>query len=104
MRDSVQTRTVRDAILDATDDLLIKFGYKKMTIDDLAREVGIGKGTVYLHFPSKEEIALSHIDRIIEAWRRKRPDVDVRALGRFSREAAVMAVLARPLRPPGVAS
>ena len=37
-----------------------------MTIDDLAREVGIGKGSVYLHFTSKEEIALSHIDRIIE--------------------------------------
>jgi AcrR family transcriptional regulator len=37
-----------------------------MTIDDLAREVGIGKGSVYLHFSSKEEIALSHIDRIIE--------------------------------------
>jgi len=71
MRDSVQTRTVRDAILDATDDLLIKFGYKKMTIDDLAREVGIGKGTVYLHFPSKEEIALSHIDRIIERLKTK---------------------------------
>jgi len=66
MRDSVQTRTIRDAILDATDELLKKFGYRKMTIDDLAREVGIGKGTVYLHFPSKEEIALSHIDRIIE--------------------------------------
>jgi|SRR3954466_13180705 AcrR family transcriptional regulator len=66
MRDSVQTRTVRDAILDATDELLKKFGYRKMTIDDLAREVGIGKGTVYLHFSSKEEIALSHIDRIIE--------------------------------------
>ena len=37
-----------------------------MTIDDLAQEVGIGKGSVYLHFSSKEEIALSHIDRIIE--------------------------------------
>src|SRR3954465_8526279 len=66
MRDSVQTRTVRDAILDATDELLKKFGYRKMTIDDLAREVGIGKGSVYLHFSAKEEIALSHIDRIIE--------------------------------------
>ena len=66
MRDSVQTRTVKDAILDATDELLTRYGYKKMTIDDLAREVGIGKGTVYLHFPSKEEIVLSHIDRIIE--------------------------------------
>jgi len=66
MRDSVQTRSVRDAILDATDDLLRRYGYRKMTIDDLAREVGIGKGTVYLYFPSKEEIALCHIDRIIE--------------------------------------
>lgn len=66
MRDSVKKRTVRDAILDATDELLRRYGYKKMTIDDLAREVGIGKGTVYLYFPSKEEIALSHVDRIIE--------------------------------------
>jgi AcrR family transcriptional regulator len=66
MRDSVNKRTLKDDILDATDDLLKRFGYRKMTIDDLAREVGIGKGTVYLYFSSKEEIALSHIDRIIE--------------------------------------
>ncbi len=66
MRDSVRQKTTKDAILDATDRLLARYGYKKMTIDDLAREVGIGKGSVYLHFSSKEEIALSHIDRIIE--------------------------------------
>jgi AcrR family transcriptional regulator len=71
MRDSVQTRTIKDAILDATDELLARYGYKKMTIDDLAHEVGIGKGTVYLHFPSKEEIVLSHIDRIIERLKRR---------------------------------
>ena len=66
MRDAVQQKTTRDAILDATDRLLAKYGYKKMTIDDLAQEVGIGKGSIYLHFTSKEEIALSHIHRIIE--------------------------------------
>jgi AcrR family transcriptional regulator len=66
MRDAVQQKSTRDAILDATDRLLARYGYKKMTIDDLAHEVGIGKGSVYLHFTSKEEIALSHIDRIIE--------------------------------------
>lgn len=71
MRDSARTKSVRDAILDAADDLLTRFGYKKMTIDDLARAVGIGKGTVYLYFPSKEEIALSHIDRIIERLKSK---------------------------------
>src|SRR2546421_5275089 len=66
MRDAVSTTSTRDAILNATDRLLARFGFKKMTIEDLAREVGIGKGSVYLHFPSKEEIALSHIDRLIE--------------------------------------
>jgi AcrR family transcriptional regulator len=66
MRNGVQTREVREAILDATDQILSRSGYKKMTIDDLAQTVGIGKGSVYLHFTSKEEIALSHIDRIIE--------------------------------------
>jgi AcrR family transcriptional regulator len=62
----VQTKEVREALLDATDRLLSSRGYQKMTIDDLAREVGIGKGSVYLHFSSKEEIALSHVDRIVE--------------------------------------
>jgi TetR/AcrR family fatty acid metabolism transcriptional regulator len=66
MRDSAQPRDIKNAILDATDRLLAGNGYKNMTIDDLAAEVGIGKGSVYLHFSSKEEIVLSHIDRIIE--------------------------------------
>ncbi len=66
MKNAVSQKSTRDAILDATDRLLTRNSYKKMTIDDLAQEVGIGKGSIYLHFESKEEIALSHIDRIIE--------------------------------------
>lgn len=66
MRTAVQTVEVREAILDATDDFLARFGYKKMTIDNLAQVVGIGKGSIYLHFASKEEIALSHVDRIVD--------------------------------------
>lgn len=57
---------VKDAILDATDRLLARYGYKKMTVEDISVEVGIGKGTIYLHFTSKEEIVLSHIDRIVD--------------------------------------
>jgi AcrR family transcriptional regulator len=71
MKSSVKQKEVRDAILDATDSLLSRYGYKKMTIDDLAKEVGIGKGSVYLHFTSKEEIVLSHVDRIIEQLKGK---------------------------------
>lgn len=57
---------IKDAILDATDRLLARFGYRKMTVEDIAAETGIGKGTIYLHFSSKEEVVLSHIDRIVD--------------------------------------
>ena len=56
--------TARDRILDAADRLLGRYGYRKMTIDDLAREAGIGKGTVYLSFASKADVALACIDRM----------------------------------------
>lgn len=62
-RDSV---AIKDSILDATDRLLARFGYRKMTVEDISVEAGIGKGTIYLHFSSKEEVVLSHIDRIVE--------------------------------------
>lgn len=66
MRKIAQREDIRDLILDAVDVLLARYGYKKMTMDDLAKRVGIGKGTIYLHFPGKEELILSHIDRIAE--------------------------------------
>jgi AcrR family transcriptional regulator len=56
----------RNAILDAADRLMAHFGYQKMTMEDIAREAGIGKRTIYLHFESKEELALATADRNIE--------------------------------------
>jgi AcrR family transcriptional regulator len=64
MRDIARSENIRDLILDAVDILLARYGFRKMTMDDVARQVGIGKGTIYLHFPGKEELILSHIDRI----------------------------------------
>jgi AcrR family transcriptional regulator len=66
MRQIARRDDIRDLILDAVDVLLAKYGYKKMTMEDVARQVGIGKGTIYLHFPGKEELVLAHIDRIAE--------------------------------------
>lgn len=59
-------RDMREIILDATERLLARYGYQKMTMEDLAREAGIGKRTIYLHFPGKEEVALCSIDRVVE--------------------------------------
>jgi AcrR family transcriptional regulator len=71
MRHIARRSDIRDLILDAVDTLIANFGYRKMTMEDVARQVGIGKGTIYLHFPSKEELVLAHIDRIAETVVRK---------------------------------
>ena len=70
---------VREAILDATDRLLARFGYRKMTVEDIAAEAGIGKGTVYLHFSSKEEVVLSHVDRIVDRLKQQHLEVIARS-------------------------
>lgn len=54
---------VRDVILDAAERLLVHYGYQKMTMQDLAREAGIGVGTTYLHFQGKADVALGVINR-----------------------------------------
>ncbi len=66
MKHRLSRPQMQGKILDATDRLLARYGYRKMTIDDLAREVGIGKGSIYLHFRSKEEVVYAHIDRVIQ--------------------------------------
>lgn len=57
----------RTRILDAADRLLVRHGFRRMTIDGVAGEAGIGKGSVYLHFDSKEDVALSCIDRMADS-------------------------------------
>ncbi len=63
MRNTAVREDTRDVILDASHRLLVRYGYRKMTMDDIAKEAGIGKGTIYLYFRSKEEVALSCADR-----------------------------------------
>lgn len=49
----------RRAILQAARTRFLHYGYKKTTIDEIAADAGVGKGSVYLHFSSKEDILLT---------------------------------------------
>jgi len=52
--DARQLREER--ILDAATTLLVRWGYRKTTIDDVAREADVGKGTIYLHWKDKNDL------------------------------------------------
>ena len=43
-------------IVDAARKLFYKFGFKKVSMDEIAREAGVTKKTVYTYFSSKEEL------------------------------------------------
>ncbi|MFC7329085.1 TetR/AcrR family transcriptional regulator [Marinactinospora rubrisoli] len=50
-------------ILNATRELVLEHGIRKVTIAEIARAAGVGKGTVYLYWPAKEELLLDLFGR-----------------------------------------
>ncbi|MHB8628279.1 MAG: TetR/AcrR family transcriptional regulator [Aggregatilineales bacterium] len=50
-----------EAIVETAYDMLAEQGYERMSMDDLAKQVGIAKATLYQHFPSKEDVLVGVI-------------------------------------------
>lgn len=48
-------------IIAKVSDLYLKYGIKSVTMDDVARELGISKKTLYLHFKDKDHLVSSVI-------------------------------------------
>jgi AcrR family transcriptional regulator len=56
------------AILDAAERLLLRSRNHAANVAEVADEAGLAKGTVYLYFPSKEELLLAVHERNIEGF------------------------------------
>lgn len=52
----------KDAIIAAAREQFSKYGYKKTTLDDIARRIGKGKSSLYYYFNNKEEIFKAVLD------------------------------------------
>ncbi|MDF2544507.1 MAG: Transcriptional regulator [Herbinix sp.] len=52
----------RNRVMDYAFKSFTTAGFSRVTMDDIARGVGMGKGTVYKLFPSKEALILSTVD------------------------------------------
>jgi AcrR family transcriptional regulator len=63
----------QEQILEAATKLFAKHGYADADTQLLAEKLGIGKGTIYRYFPSKEDVFLAAADR---AMRRLREQID----------------------------
>lgn len=56
----------RDAILQVARRLFVRQGYTATSVRQIAEEVGIGKATVYHHFPDKQAIILALLKNVTD--------------------------------------
>jgi len=56
---------IRSKILLAAQEVFNRYGYGKTTMDDIAREMGKGKSSIYYYFTSKEDIFKAVIEKEI---------------------------------------
>lgn len=95
VRTGGEDRAARERILDAARKLFLERGFLRTTADDIARELGISKATLYKTFRSKDEIlrvvvreTMAEIQAGVEGL------VDDASLGFVEKIAALLAFLA----------
>src|SRR6266571_8419226 len=99
--ESDERKLREERILDAATTLLVRWGYRKTTLDDVAREAGVGKGTIYLHWKDKNDLFRAAIWReqqrySEEVQRRIAADPEGGLLHRVSTHG-MLAALSNPL-------
>jgi AcrR family transcriptional regulator len=68
MRDSEATR---ERILEAAEQLFAEKGFYETAMDEIVETAKVSKGGVYFHFPSKEELYFTLLDRLADALQRE---------------------------------
>jgi AcrR family transcriptional regulator len=101
LRDPQQREERARRILDMAGELLLRHGYRRVTIDDVAVGAAIGKGTIYLHWKTREELFTAVFEREVqqaigELTEALGQDPQVCLLHRFAR-AYFLAIMRRPL-------
>jgi AcrR family transcriptional regulator len=81
----------RAAILEAATRVFLRYGFKKTSMDDLARAAGLSRQGLYLHFPTKEALFKEAVAALVASLRaafrsalaRDDLDVEERVLAAF---------------------
>ena len=55
---------IKEKILNAAEKHMVQFGYRKVTMDEIAQDLHMSKNTIYKSFVGKEEIAKALVKRL----------------------------------------
>jgi TetR/AcrR family transcriptional regulator, cholesterol catabolism regulator len=97
-----QRSVLRDRILDRAELQLWELGHRGMRVDELARDVGISKRTLYEEFPSKQDMAREALVRRLDRLRTSIDEIlarerdEVVQLRELAKQIAAVYASARP--------
>ena len=57
---------IKNDITERAEALFLKYGFRSVTMDDIARELGISKKTLYQHFTNKDDLVETVVKNHIE--------------------------------------
>ena len=83
----------REEILDAAHTLFTTKGFQPTTMEDILRIVGIAKGTLYYHFPSKEQILKALVLRIVHQVEQQAREIATSSAPAADKLAAIMSAM-----------
>jgi len=58
---------MKEAILNKSLKMFVTHGFKSITMDDIAKEMGISKKTIYLHFGSKNDLVKATVEYVYDS-------------------------------------
>jgi AcrR family transcriptional regulator len=59
----------RDGILNAAGETFIRYGFRKTSMDDVARAAGLSRQSLYAYFPTKEALFGDMVEHLVAATR-----------------------------------
>jgi len=65
---------IKKRLMQISRELYARYGFRKTTLNDIARELGMTKSSIYYYFGNKEEIFNQLISSDIEKWKKELSD------------------------------
>lgn len=85
-----QRQEREELIVRVAEEVLMEKGYHETSMDEIAARVGVAKGTVYLHFPGKEELVVAVFQRDLQDFLQ---EVEAAALSKETPREKLEAIL-----------
>lgn len=72
----MNSTSIKDKIIAESINLFMNYGLRSVTMDDIAKHLGISKKTIYLHFKDKEDIIIQTTSKFFDSEHKKMDEIE----------------------------